>query len=130
MNQSPMKGWKSYLLWEGIPFWMLFLCFGFISLINWTYESKLITLNASMPDWVGSHMGLILLGGALGMVSIASLILFIVRITRPKSRGHWYMFISLTIVAILLIFPSLFIVILGPAGITMMEAMRQAPPGP
>lgn len=125
-----MKGWKSYLLWEGIPFWMLFLCFGFISLINWTYESKLITLNASMPDWVGSHMGLILLGGALGMVSIASLILFIVRITRPKSRGHWYMFISLTIVAILLIFPSLFIVILGPAGITMMEAMRQAPPGP
>jgi hypothetical protein len=127
MNQSPMKGWKSYLLWEGIPFWMLFLCFGFISLINWTYESKLITLNARMPDWVGSHMGLILLGGALGMSFIASGTLFLIRITRPKTKSDWYMFIALTLVAIFWIFPSLNIIIIGPAGITMMESLQQVP---
>jgi hypothetical protein len=125
MNQSSMKGWKSYLLWEGIPFWLLFLCFGLISSINWAYESKLITLDKGSPNGTLSNLGLILLAMALGCAGVASFILFIVRITRPKSYGDWYMFISLTIVAIFFIFPGLFIVMLGPTVITITEQTNQ-----
>ncbi len=122
-----MKGWKSYLLWEGIPFLLLLFIFGFISAANWDYESKLITLDGSGADWSSVHLGPIMLAIALGLALLASFILFIVRLTRPKSYGGWYMFISLTLVAIFLIFPSLVIVLLGPASITMAEQMRAAP---
>ena len=122
-----MQGWKSYLLWEGLPFLLLLSIFGFISAVNWDYESKLITPDNGASDWTGIHLGLLLLAMALGQALVASFILFIVRITRPKSGGGWYMFVSLTVVAIFLIFPSLFIIILGPASITMMEQMRVAP---
>lgn len=120
-----MKGWRSYLLWEGIPFWMLFLCFGFLSSVNCSFESKLLILNTNMPDWVGSHLGPILLATALGLVIAASVILFVVRITRPKTKGDWYMFAALTLVAIFLIFPSLFITMFGPAGISVTESRQQ-----
>ena len=128
MNQTPeMKGWKSYLLWEGLPFLMTFSVFGFISAISWGYESKLVTPDPGAPGWTSVYKGPIMLAIATGQVVTASFILFIVRITHPRSGSGWYMFISLTIVAIFLIFPSLFIVILGPAGITMIEQMRDAP---
>jgi hypothetical protein len=128
MNQVPvMKGWKSYLLWEGIPFLMLLGVAGFISALNWGYESKLITPDNGASDWYNAHLGLILLAIAMGQALVASFILFIVRITRPKSNSGWYMFVSLTVVAIFLIFPSLFIIIFGPAAITMTEQMRPAP---
>jgi hypothetical protein len=128
MNQTPgMKGWKSYVLWEGLPFLMLLFISGFISTINWDYEKKLITLDNGASNWSSVHLGPILLALAMAQASAASFILFIVRITRPKSNGGWYMFISLTVVALFLIFPSLFITILGPAAITMAEQMRVVP---
>jgi hypothetical protein len=37
------------------------------------------------------------------------------------------MFVPLVLISIFFIFPSLFIVILGPAGITMMDQMAAAP---
>ena len=72
-----MKGWKSYLLWEGIPFLILLFMFGFISVINWDYESKLITLDNSASEWTGVHMGPLLLGIAMIHVCIASVLLFV-----------------------------------------------------
>ena len=122
-----MKGWMSYLLWEGIPFLLLLFSFGLISAINWDYEGKLITSDNGTSNWTGVHMGLILLAVAMSQAIMASFILFIVRITRPKSGSGSYMFVSLTIIAIFLIFPSLFIIILGPAAITMMEQTRALP---
>jgi hypothetical protein len=124
---SEMKGWKSYLLWEGLPFLMLFGLFGLVSAVNWDYERKLITPFAGSPDWIEVYMGPIMLAAALVEASVASVILFIVRISRPKKSGPWSMFVSLTITAIFLIFPSLFIVILGPAMISIVESMQQVP---
>jgi len=126
-----MKGWKSYLLWEGIPFLILFFVFGFISAINWDYESKLITPDTSSNDWTSVHMGLILLAFAMGLALVASFFLFVVRIvaraTGLNSSKRWFMFASLVLIAILFIFPGLFLIVLGPAAITMMEQMRIVP---
>jgi hypothetical protein len=129
MNQVPvLKGWKSYLLWECLPLLMLLSTFGFISAVNWGYESKLLTPDNGASDWSGVHMGLILLALAMGQVLVASFLLFIVRIVIrhvwPTSSSGWLMFIPLTLISIVLIFPSLFIIILGPAGITMIEQTR------
>ena len=122
-----MKGWKSFLLWEGLPFLLPMFIFGLISVFNLNYESKLITLDKSAADWIGVHMGLIFLAFVTGGAAAASFILFIVRITQPKSNSGWYRLFSLILVSIFLIFPALFIIILGPAGITMMEQMREMP---
>ena len=126
-----MKGWKSYLLWEGIPFLILLFMFGFISVINWDYESKLITLDNSASEWTGVHMGPLLLGIAMIHVCIASVLLFVVRIiiriTYPTLSSGWFMFVPLVLISIFFIFPSLFIIILGPAAITMQEQMRTMP---
>jgi hypothetical protein len=123
-----MQDLKKFLLWEGIPFLLLLFVFGFIATINWDYESKLISLDNSSSDWVGVHMGPILLATAAGQVLIASFLLFLVRVIfRPKRNIDWVMVFPLVLIAVLFIFPSLFIVILGPASITMMEQMRVAP---
>ena len=122
-----MKGWKSYLLWEGLPFLLLLFILGAISALNWDYERKLILLDNDASDWAGIHLGLILLAFALGQAFVASCLLLLVRFTRPKSNTGWYMLISLTLITIFLIFPSLFIVVLGPAAITMKEQMRAEP---
>lgn len=128
MNQIPdMKGLKSHLLWEGIPLLMPLSIFGFISVVDWDYEGKLITPDTGASDWTGVHLGLILLVMAMGQALAASFILFIVRITRPKSSGGGYMLAWLTVVALFLIIPSLFIIIMGPAALPMMEQMRVAP---
>jgi len=126
-----MKGWKSYLLWEGIPFLLPLFVFIFISAINWGYESKLITPDNGAPDWTGVHLGLILLTGAMVFALIASVLLFLVRIIAvhiaSPNLSMTFMFVSLIAITIWLIFPSLFIIILGPASITMMEQMRVVP---
>ena len=125
MNSTPeMKGWRSYVLWEGLPFLILLFLFGSISVLNWAYESKLVTPDAQAASWVDIHLGALLLAVAVGQASFAAFILYIVRLTLPKFRGSWYMFISLTVVSIFLIFPAAFIVILGPAAITMKQQMR------
>jgi hypothetical protein len=97
--------------------------FGFIAAINWDYESKLVTLDNNAPDWSGIHLGQIVLAIALGQTLIACFLLFLLCLFWPKSYLTWFL-APLTLVTILLIFPSLFIVILGPAGITMVEQMR------
>jgi hypothetical protein len=126
MDQTTgMKGWKSYLLWEGLPFLMLLSIFGSISAVNWDYERKFITPDNGAPDWTGVHLGMLMLAIAMGQALYASSLLFVVRITQPRSNSGWYMLVSLTVVSIFLIFPSLFIIILGPAGITMTEQMRE-----
>ena len=126
-----MKGWKSYLLWEGLPFLMLLSLLGFISAVNWGYESKLFAPDNSASDPTSVHLGLILLAIAMGEALFASVLLFVVRIiirfTYPTLSSGWYMFIPLVLISIFFIFPSLFIIILGPAAITMKEQMSQAP---
>jgi hypothetical protein len=132
MNQVPaLKGWKSYLLWEGLPFLMTLTVFGLISAVNWGYESKLVTPDHSAADWSHVHLGLILLAIAMGQALAASFLLFIVRVVirlaLPNPSSGWFMFVPLTLISIFLIFPSLFIIILGPAGITMIEQTNEAP---
>jgi hypothetical protein len=129
MNQVPvMIGWKSYLLWEGLPFLMLLSMFGFLSAVNWGYERIFFTPRNSAPDPTSIHLGLILLACAVGEALIASVLLFVVRIiirvTHPTLSSGWFMFVPLVLISIFFIFPSLFIVILGPAGITMMDQMN------
>ena len=132
MNQNlGMTDWKSYLFWEGLPFLLPFLVFGFISAINWGYESKLITPDFGAPEWTGVYLGQILLGIAFLLALIASVLLFLVRviaarITKPELSVA-FRFLSLIAIAIMFIFPGLFIVILGPASITMIEQTRVAP---
>jgi len=118
-----MNSWKSSLLWALYPFLLLFLVFGFIAALNWGYESKLIFLNDNATDWAAVHIGPILLAGAMGLALIASFCLFLVRIFWPKSHTSWFL-VPLTIITIFLIFPGLFIIILGPAIITTLEQTR------
>jgi len=123
-----LRGWKSYFLWEGL---LPMFVFGLISAFNWGYESKLTTLDNGAPEWTGVHMGLLMLAFAMGDAAAASFILFIVRIilrvAQPKSGGTWWMLFSLIVVSIFFIFPSLFIIVLGPAAITMTQQMRVTP---
>ena len=115
-----MKAWKSSLLWASYPFLILLSVFGLIATVNWDYESKLIFLNNSSSEWHVMHLGPILLAYAMGEALIASLLLFLVHFFWPKSYTTWFM-VPLALITIFLIFPGLFIVILGPAAITMME---------
>jgi hypothetical protein len=93
--------------------------------VNWGYESKLISLDTDASDWNSVHLGPILLAMAVGMALIAGFLLFLVRLYWPKSRLTWFL-VPLTFITILLVFPGLFIVILGPASITMIEQTRSA----
>ena len=120
-----MKTWKSSLLWASYPLLLLLLVFGIIAAVNWDYESKLIFLDNSASDWAGVHLGPILLAGAMGLALIASFLLFLVRVFWSKSHTSWFM-IPLTIITILLVFPGLFIIILGPSAITMIAQTRSA----
>jgi hypothetical protein len=118
-----MKSWKSYLFWAALPLLILMLVFGFMSAINWGYEGKLLILDNSASDWTSVRLGPILLVIATGMALIAGLILSLVWVFWPKSHANWFL-VPLTLVTIFLVFPGLFIVILGPATITMMEQAR------
>jgi hypothetical protein len=122
-----MKDWKGSLLWEGIPLLMLVFVFGFLALINWGYEGKLLVLDRSSNNWTGTYMGLILSTMADGQMLLASVILFVIRVIWPKMTQGVAMLVPLTLVAIFLIFPSLFIIILGLVTITMIEQERSAP---
>jgi hypothetical protein len=97
--------------------------FGFLAALNWGYESKLVSLDNNASDWREVHQGPILLAMTLGMALVASFLLFLVRLCWPKSHPKWFL-VPLTFITIFLIFPGLFIVILGPAGITMTEQTR------
>lgn len=128
MNQLLlMKGWKSYVLWEGFPFLVLLATFGVLSAINWNYEKKLLTPMSGVSDRDIAYMGPELLVFAVADALFASVIHFIVRITGPKNGSRWYLLIVLTVTAIFLIFPSLFIIVLGPAGISTYERLSMPP---
>jgi len=120
-----MKIWQTALLWAAYPFLLLLGIFGVIALVNWGYESKLISLDNSASDWSSVHQGPILFALAMGMALIASLLLFLVRLCWPKSQPNWFL-VPLTLITILLVFPGVFIVILGPAAVTMIEQTRSA----
>jgi hypothetical protein len=122
-----MKGWKRSLVWEGLPLIMLVGVFGFIAAINWDYEAKLLTADPTGSKWTEIYLGPILLGIAVVLTLLASAILLTVRLVAPQVTSSAWLLAPLTIVAILFIFPSLFIVILGPASITMIEQMRASP---
>ena len=119
-----MKGWIGYLLWEGLPFLLPLLAFGLIGVINWDYERKLILPDDGATGWTDIHLGLLLLAVAGVQALAGSLILFLVRVFWSRPFADWFSILVLVLVAIFLIFPSLFIVILGPASVTMKEQMR------
>jgi hypothetical protein len=133
LTDTPMEprpgqsGWLSRLLWEGLPFLMPMGLFALLAVINWDYESKLLFLNKSGSDWGAIDMGPLLLAGSLGISLFGSVILLVVRLAGgiPKSAGA--RFSMLTLVAVFCIFPSLFIVLLGPAGISIVESTQQVP---
>ena len=118
-----MKPWKNALLWALYPFVVLLFVFGIIAAFNWAYESKLIFLDDDASDWAGRYQGPILLLGAAILAAIAGFLLFLIRIFWVKSQTSWFL-IPLTIITILLIFPGLFVIILGPSAITMIEQTR------
>jgi hypothetical protein len=120
-------GVPSPILWAGLPFVMVFGVSGLIAAINWDYESKLLVPDNTASEWTGVHMGIILFAMAIGMTLLASAVLLVVRLFVSGGRAPWIMFATLTAVAILFIFPALFLVILGPASITMIQQMRAAP---
>jgi hypothetical protein len=122
-----VKASKSYLLWAAYPFALLLGIFGFIGVVNWSYERKLLALNNDSGDWASAHMGPILLATAIGLAAIASLLLFLIRVFWPRSQTNWFM-VPLTFITIILVFPSVFIIILGPAAITMVEQTQSAGP--
>jgi len=113
----------SYFLWEGLPFLLPLLAFGLIGIINWDYECKLILPDDAAGSWTDSHLGLLLLAVAAVQALAGSLILFLVRVFWSSPFADWFSVLVLVLVTIFLIFPSLFIVILGPASITMKEQM-------
>jgi hypothetical protein len=59
--------------------------------------------------------------------SLLLIVRIILRVAQPKSGGAWYMLFSLIVVSIFFIFPSLFIIVLAPAEITMVQQMRVTP---
>jgi hypothetical protein len=118
-----MKSSKTNLLWAAYPLLLLLFVFGLISVINWDYESKLLFLDKGASDWSGMHMGPILLAAAMGLALIAGFLLGIIWAFWPEDRGNWFL-VPLSVVTILLVFPGLFIVMLGPAAITMLEQTR------
>jgi hypothetical protein len=87
---------------------------------------KLFSLDNGASDWSGIHLGPIMLAYAMGMSSIASLFLFLIRFFWPNSLQNWF-FLPVTFITLLLVFPSLFIVLLGPAEIQMKEYFRSEP---
>jgi hypothetical protein len=124
---SARNRWLSYLLWEGLPFLMPMGLFAVVAAINWDYESKLLFLNKSSPDWIGVHMGPLMLGTGLGFSLFGSVVLLVVRLAGGIPKSDWARFIIVTLVALFCIFPSVFIVIFGPAQISIMESMQQVP---
>jgi hypothetical protein len=118
-----MKPWKSAFLWAAYPFLLLIFVFGVLAAVNWGYESKLLSVDNSALDSVHAHLGPLMLVGAMALALIASCLLFLVRFFWPISHITWFM-VPLVSITILLIFPGLFIVILGPAAITMIQQMR------
>jgi len=116
-----MKEWKSYLPWAVFPLLFLLFFFGVIAVINWDYESKLLIPQTHAADWVGTWLGPILLIGALVLALMAGILLFLVRLKQGDRSFQWTHLLPLTFITIVLIFPSLFIVILTPAAITLIE---------
>ena len=106
---------------------MLFGVFGFIGAINWAYESKLLTPRQGVTEWSEVYLGPIMLGLALLLSLMGSVILLVIRLIEPRITSSPLMILPLALVAILFIFPSLFLVVLGPSSITMIEQMRVAP---
>jgi hypothetical protein len=122
-----MKDRQSYFPWIALPFLIQLILFGSISILNWDYMKKLVLPDESAFDWMDVHLGQILLTIAFGLACAASFILFVARLCRPSRKVGWYMAISLILVSIFLVFPSVFIIVLGPAAITMKEQMRTMP---
>ena len=120
-----MKTWQTAFFWALYPFVFLWFIFGLIAAVNWGYESKLVYVDNNVSDWTKAHQGPILLAMAMGMALVASFLLFLVRLCWPKSHPNWFL-VPLTFITILLIFPGLFIVILGPAAITMIQMTDSA----
>ncbi len=101
--------------------------FAVVAAINWDYESKLLFLNKSSTDWVVVHIGPLMLGSCLGFSLFGSVVLLVVRLAGGIPKSDWARFIIVTLVALFCIFPSMFIVLLGPAQISVMESMQQVP---
>jgi len=116
---------KPQLLWAAYPLAICVVVFGLIATVNWGYESKFFDIRSNVTDWAGQHTGLIMLTMAIVMASVASLILLVAALFWPKSRTGWFM-VPVTIATVLFVFPSLFVIILGPAAITMIEQTNSA----
>jgi hypothetical protein len=122
-----MKGWPSHLLWTASPFILQIGVFGFLCAINWDYEKKMISTLGGASNWTEAHLGPILLMVAGAQACMASLTLLIARLCLPKKNEGSYMIVCLTLVAVFFMFPSMFIIVLGPAAITMKEQMTTVP---
>jgi len=113
--------WKRSLFWEGLPFLMLLGVFGALAAINWDYERKLLVPDPSADNWSSVHLGQIMLAIALAQALVGSVILLIVRLLNPNVLSKTWLLVPLTLVFIFLVLPGLFVVIFGPAAITMVK---------
>ncbi len=116
---------KSFLLWEALPLWIGSLLFLFLAVINWPYMSRLM-MRSNHPD-VGLT-GPMLLGIALFIMLIAGGVLFLhrsmcshVQTMAPLLKSALGTLILA--LALVILFVGLFVIVLGPAAVTMTEQM-------
>jgi hypothetical protein len=122
-----VKGWTRSLFWEGFPFLMLFGVSGLLAVINWDYERKLFMPDPSADNWRSVHLGQIMLAIALAQALVGSAILLLVRLLNPNVLSKTWLLVPLTLVFIFLVLPGLFVVVFGPAAITMIQQKHVVP---
>ena len=119
-----MKAWISYLLWAVFPILLLFFFFGLLAVINWDYVDKLVTPRIDTLDWISAYLGPIMFASAIGLALIAGVLFFFVRVIVAKEGFGWAIWLPITLITIFFILPGVFIVILAPAAVTMIEQMN------
>jgi len=121
-----MKTWKSYLLWEAVPFVPLLSSLDFLVIYNWDYERRLF-----VPSFTVGYVGPILLLIAIVMTLTASGLLFLMRLfwPAPDNRNRrlliWLLIVPKGLCVLALLLMMLFIVWIGPAAVVMLEQKTQ-----
>ena len=126
MVGAPECGTKrSRYYWEGLPLLMVFLVHASIAISNWPYERRMFTTDPAVPGWIVAHLGLILTATSIGLALFAGYLLDQLRISesRPPYKS-WSTLLGVSFILMFLVFPSLFIVVLGPAAVQMLDTAQ------
>jgi len=106
------------LVWGAVPFLVGVMLFLLLSIINWDYESKMVT----HPD--GNWTGIILLGMCMVDLSISGILFYTYRmwlVNAAPSVTTRLVGIVLFLLALLMGLAGWFVIGLGPAGIELIQ---------